>query len=216
MIDTSLLHVIFLVLCSFIAVFYLFLLLSKQRRESQCDREHEVGHSLMALGMLLMLVPANILNPSLLHWNVAVFALASFWWLMRLFLRRPLLTALRRSTGKQPSFQADAMHMLMHGGMCYQCVLMSSMALSMTHPAIAAAGAFFVSFVFLALFYGWKLSRGLQRAQLDWRQCGANLAHALMSAMMSWMFLEMILMAVRMTPLTSLLLWHQGFSSVTG
>ncbi|HEY1354570.1 MAG TPA: DUF5134 domain-containing protein [Ktedonobacteraceae bacterium] len=206
MIDTSLLHVIFLVLCSFIAVFYLFLLVSRERRESQCDREHEVGQSLMALGMLLMLVPTNILNPSLLHWNVAVFALASSWWLLRLFLRRPLLAALRRTAGLQPSLQADAMHMLMHGGMCYQCVLMSSMALSMTQPAVAASGAFFISFVFLALFYGWKLSRGLQRVRLDWRQCGANLAHALMSAMMSWMFLEMILMALRMTPLTSLLL----------
>jgi hypothetical protein len=82
--------------------------------------------------------------------------------------------------------------------MCYLFLLMNSMALSMTQPATYASSLFFVVCAFLTLFYGREVSKDFQAAKMNWLHCGANLAHVLMSAMMGWMFLEMLSMTMSM------------------
>ncbi len=77
-------------------------------------------------------------------------------------------------------------------------LLMSNMALSMTRPGIYASIIFFVSFALLTFFQSRETARHLQEAKMDWLQCGADLAQALMSSMMCWMFFEMISMTMTM------------------
>ena len=96
MTGVSLLHAIFsllcilicipicILICILIAVFFFFQLVSGCRWVSHCDAEHDVGHAMMAIGMLFMLAPAGWLSADLLHWNMLVFAAASLWWTGRL------------------------------------------------------------------------------------------------------------------------------------
>jgi hypothetical protein len=48
------------------------------------------------------------------------------------------------------------------------------------------------------LFSGREVSKDFQASKMNWLQCGANLAHVLMSSMMGWMFLEMLSMPMSM------------------
>jgi Domain of unknown function (DUF5134) len=162
------------------------------------DAENEVGHGMMALGMVFMLAPADLLPSELIDWNIILFAVASLWWTFRLLTRKPLLALLSGKNGERSTVRSDTIHVVMHMGMCYMFLLMSSMALSMTQPAIYANDLFCVSFAFLTLFYGREITKDLQAEKRDWLQCGANLAHAFMSAMMCWMFLEMLSMTMSM------------------
>lgn len=161
-----------------------------------------MGHGMMAIGMLVMLAPANWLSPNLLRWNILLFATASLWWTFRLFARKPLLALLPGKNGTSSPAQsevcADAIHVFMHGGMCYMFLLMSSMVMSMTRPATYVTCLFFVSFAFLTMFYGREITHDLRTARINWLQLGANLAHVLMSGMMCWMFLEMLSMTMTM------------------
>jgi hypothetical protein len=182
----------------FIACFYLFRLVSVRPWINHVDAENEVGHGMMAIGMMVMLAPAGSLTSDLIRWNIILFALASLWWTIRLFARRPLLAILLRIHGGHSPFRSDAIHVCMHVSMCYLFLLMSSMALSMTRPATYATSLFFVVFDFLTLFYGREVAKDFQAAKMNWLHCGANLAHVLMSAMMGWMSLEMLSMTMSM------------------
>lgn len=77
-------------------------------------------------------------------------------------------------------------------------LLLSSMAFSMTQLASSVNCIFFVSFAFLIFFYGREISKDLHAGKQDRLQLGANIAHALMSGMMCWMFLEMMAMTMSM------------------
>jgi hypothetical protein len=198
MTSLSPIHAIFSFLCTLIALFYLFRLVSGRAHLLHFDAENEIGHGLMASGMIVMLAQASDLSSELIRWNILLFAFAALWWALRLFARKPLLALGSRTHGASSPFQSDAIHVLMHVGMCYMFLLMSSMAFSMTRPAIYANCLFWVSFAFLTFFYGRAISKDLQRAKMDWLQLGANLAHLLMSGMMAWMFLEMISMTISM------------------
>jgi hypothetical protein len=181
-----------------IACFYLFRLVSVRPWINHVDAENEVGHGMMAIGMMVMLAPAGSLTSDLIRWNIILFALASLWWTFRLFARKPLLAVLLRIHGGHSPFQSDAIHVCMHVGMCYLFLLMSSMALSMTQPATYLSSLFCVVFAFLTVFYGREIAKDLRTAKLNRLQLGANSAHLLMSGMMCWMFLEMLSMTMSM------------------
>lgn len=185
-------------LCILIALFYLFRLVGGWTQFSHFDAENEVGHGLMAIGMAAMFAPAGLLTFDLIRWNILLFAIASLWWTCRLLVRKPLLALLLHKNGERSAFQSDAIHVLMHVGMCYMFLLTSNMAFSMTQPTIYANCSFFVSCAFLTFFYGREISKDLQATKIDRLQLGANVAHILMSGMMAWMFLEMISMTMRM------------------
>ena len=89
----SVLHAIFSFLCILIALFFFFRLVSGRRWVSHFDAEHEVGHGMMAIGMLFMLAPAGWFSADLFHWNMLLFAAASLWWTCRLFVRKQRLCA---------------------------------------------------------------------------------------------------------------------------
>ena len=95
----SLLHAILSLLCILIAVFFVFRLVSGCRWLSHVDAEHEVGHGMMAIGMLFMLAPAGWFSTDLLHGNMLVFAAASLWWTCRLFVRTQRLPLLLGKNG---------------------------------------------------------------------------------------------------------------------
>ncbi len=198
MTSLSPLHAIFSFLCTLITLFYLLRLVGGRAHLPHFDAENEVGHGLMAIGMTVMLAQASDLSSELVRWNIILFALASLWWTIRLFARKPLLAIGSRTNGVYSTFQSDAIHVLMHVAMCYMFLLINSMAFSMTRPAIYANCLFFVSFAFLTLFYGREISKDLRVAEIDRLQLGANLAHLLMSGIMAWMFLEMISMTMSM------------------
>jgi hypothetical protein len=181
-----------------IACFYLFRLVSVRPWIDHVDAENEVGHGVMAIGMMVMLAPAGILTSDLIRWNIILFALASLWWTFRLFARKPLLAILLRIHDGHSPFWSDAIHVYMHVGMCYMFLLMSSMALSMTQPATYLTCLFFISFAFLTVFYGREIAKDLHAAKVDKLQLGANFAHLLMSGMMCWMFLAMLAMTISM------------------
>jgi hypothetical protein len=94
----SFLHTLFVLLCILIALFFCFRLVSGGRWVSHVDAEHEVGHGMMAIGMLFMLAPAGWFSADLLHWNMLLFAAASLWWTCRLFVHKPLLALLLGKT----------------------------------------------------------------------------------------------------------------------
>ncbi|WP_338250948.1 DUF5134 domain-containing protein [Dictyobacter halimunensis] len=198
----SALHALFSFLCTLIAVFYFLRLVNGCRWVKHFDAENEIGHGMMAIGMIFMLVPAAWLSADLLHWNILLFAAAALWWTFRLFVRKPLLPLLLKKDAVHVLFQSevrsDAIHVFMHGSMCYMFLLMSSMVLSMTQPVTYVTCLLFASFAFLTLFYGRETLRDLQAASVDRLQLGANLAHVLMSGIMCWMFLEMIAMTMAM------------------
>lgn len=181
-----------------IALFYLFRLIGGHAWMRHMDVENEVGHGVMAIGMVFMFAPVAFFSTDLIRWNILLFALASLWWILRLFTRRPLLAMLLGKTGEASVFQADAIHVFMYSSMGYMFLLTNSMAFSMTKPAIALNSIFFAAFAFLTLFYGREISKNVQAGQMDRLQLGANIAHLLMSGMMGWMFLMMISMAIRM------------------
>lgn len=202
----SVLHAIFSLLCILIcipiALFFFARLVSGCRWMSYVDAEHEVGHGMMAIGMLVMLAPAGWISAELLHGMMLVFAAASLWWTCRLFVRKPLLALLVGKNGMHaliPSeVRSDALHIVMHGGMCYLFLLMGSMVVSMMPPVLDLSCLWCVLFALLSLFFGREVSHDLQAASVDRLQLGAHLAHALMSGMMCWMLLEMIAMTMAM------------------
>lgn len=192
------LSAIFSLLFLIVACFYLFRLVSVRPWIDHVDAENEVGHGMMAIGMMVMLAPAGILTSDLIRGNIILFALASLWWTIRLFARKPLLAILLRTNGGYSTFRSDAIHVFMHVGMCYMFLLMSSMAFSMTQPATYVNCLFFISFAFLTFFYGREISKDVHTTKMDRLHLGANIAHLLMSGMMCWMFLGMISMTMRM------------------
>ncbi len=194
----DLLHAFSLLVFPMIALFYLFRLIKGRTWMRHIDVENEVGHGVMAIGMVFMLAPAGLLTSDLLRWNIILFAIASLWWTFRLCARKPLLVILLGKNGEYSTFQADAIHVFMHVGMCYMFLLTSSMAFSMTQPVISANSIFFAAFAFLTLFYGREIFKDLHTAQIDRLQLGANIAHLLMSGMMGWMFFSMISMSMSM------------------
>jgi hypothetical protein len=192
------LSMIFSLLFLVVACFYLFLLASRKTWIRSLDAENEVGHAMMAIGMVFMLVPAGILTPDLIRWNVILFATAFLWFIGRLFTQKPLLAVLLRANGMRSTRRSDAIHALMHAGMGYMFLLLSNMAFSMALPATYLNCFFFVSFTFLTYFYAREVSKDVQTAKRDWLKLSANLAHVLMSGVMSWMFLEMLTMIMSM------------------
>lgn len=193
------LSAIFFLFCTLIALFYLFRLVYGRRWLHHFNAEDDVGHGLMAIGMALMFMPVENVPSDLLRWNILVFAVASLWWLLRLFVRKPLLLPAQRcSPSAHSTFQSAGILVFMHCGMCYMFLLMSSMEISMTQPAIYVTGLFFVVFAYLACCYGRELVRDLRAAPKDWLHLGTRLAHTSMSSMMSWVFLSMLLMTARM------------------
>ncbi len=198
----SVLHAIFSFLCILIALFFVLRLVNGRRWLTHFDAEKEVGHGLMAIGMLVMLAPAAGFSADLLHWNMLVFAAASLWWTCRLFVRKQSLALLLGKHGThspiQSEVRSDAIHVFMHGGMGYLFLLMGSMVVSMMQPVIDLSCLLCLLFAFLSLFFAREISQDLQAASMDWLQLGAHLAHALMSGMMCWMLLEMIGMAMAM------------------
>src|SRR5260370_41727068 len=135
-----------------IALFYLLRIIGGRAWMRHVDVENEVGHGMMAIGMVFMLAPAGLLTSDLIRWNILLFAIASLWWTFRLLARKPLLAILLGKNGAHSTFQSDAIHVFMHVGMCYMFLLTSSMAFSMTQPAISANSIFFAAFAFLTLF----------------------------------------------------------------
>ena len=206
----SLLHAIFsllgILICILIALFFFFRLVSGCRWLSHFSAEHEIGHGMMAIGMLFMLAPAGWLSADLLHGMMFLFAAASLWWTCRLCVRTQRLAPVLENNGTHSPSQSEVwsevrfevIPIFMHGGMCYLFLLMGSMILSMMQPVIYISCLLVVLFAFLALFFGREISQDLQAASVDRLQLGAHLAHALMSGMMCWMLLEMIAMTMAM------------------
>jgi hypothetical protein len=192
------LSLIFVLLFLLVAGFYLFRLVHPAIWIAHLDAESEGGHAMMAIGMIFMLVPGDWLTPFIIRWNIVLFAASALWWMVRLFTRRPLLAMFWRLRGASSTVRADAIHALMHAGMCYLFLLMSSMAFSMTAPGVAVTCLLLVAFALLTLFYGREVAKDFQATQLSWLQLGANLAHLLMSGMMCWMCLTTIFMIIRM------------------
>lgn len=151
---------------------------------------------MMALGMTFMY--AGRLPSILIGCTIILFAFTSLLWVFRLFVRKPLLSFLLDQRGEICTIQSAAIHVLTHVGMCSMFLLMSNMTLSMTQPAIYANTIFFVSFALLTFYQSRETAHHLQGAKMDWLQCGTNLAQALMSGMMCWMFFEMISMTMTM------------------
>lgn len=202
MTDTRSLRVIFAFLCTLSALFSLFRLVNGRKLLRHFDAEKEVGHGMMAVGMLFMLAPAGWLSADILSWNMFVFAAASLWWTCRIFVRKPLLALLLHKNSVHSSVQStvrsDAIHAFMHGSMCYLFLLMRSMRWSMAQPVTDVSCLLLVSFALLTFFSSRDLSQDLQAPSTDWLQLSAHLAHVLMSGMMCWMFLEMITMTMAM------------------
>lgn len=198
MTSTSSLYTFWVLLCISIACFYLFRLVCGRAWLGHFDVENEVGHGIMAIGMIFMLAPAGLLFSVLIRWNILLFASAALWWIFRLFVRKPLLALLAGRDGERTPFRSDAIHVFMHIGMCYMFFLLSSMAFSMTQLATALDYGFCFCFALLTFYYIRESYRDFQAAKKDWLQFGANLAHVLMSGMMCWMFLEMIAMTMNM------------------
>lgn len=190
------LHAIFSLLCATISCFYFFRCIYAHRWLSYFDAESEVGHAMMALGMTFMY--AGRLPSILIGCTIILFAFTSLLWVFRLFVRKPLLSFLLDQRGEICTIQSAAIHVLTHVGMCSMFLLMSNMTLSMTQPAIYANTIFFVSFALLTFYQSRETAHHLQGAKMDWLQCGTNLAQALMSGMMCWMFFEMISMTMTM------------------
>src|SRR5690348_2062941 len=90
MTSIDLLRVSGLLLFPLIALFYLFRLIGGHAWLSHFDGESEAGHTIMAIGMVFMLVPAALQTPTIVLWNVILFAAASLWFTGRLLTRRPL------------------------------------------------------------------------------------------------------------------------------
>lgn len=180
-----------------LAVLYLSRLLWDRQRVRPVDAENEVGHALMALGMAFMLTQPDPAS-NLLQWSAVLFAVAAVWWAVRFCLQRPVCAFLCRQTGVSSPRQSDVLHMCAHAGMAYMFLLMGSMALSMMPGASLALSLFALFFACLTCFYGCKSVRDLLLARRAWLQSGADLAHALMSAVMCWMFLRMFMMTMSM------------------
>lgn len=142
MIDTSPLSLTLIMCCLLIALFYLYRLGRGRRWLRAFDVENEIGHGMMAVGMIFMLVPGSVLSPSLIYWNMLVFAGATLWWTVRLLTHKPVLALVWRQHERCSPAQSDALHILMHAGMCYMFLLMSSMA----YLAICLTCLFFVAF----------------------------------------------------------------------
>jgi hypothetical protein len=198
MANISPLSAFWLLLFVLITLFYLFRLTAFLIWMRRFDAESEVGHGLMALGMVFMLAPLGLQTPDIVRWNIMLFTFASLWFSGRLLVRKPLLAIFLRTNGEHSSRQADAIHVFMYVGMAYMFLLMDNMLFSMIPPAIYANCIFFVAFAFLLLSYGREIGKDLQATRIDWLKLGADIAHALMSGVMGWMFLEMISMTMRM------------------
>jgi len=191
----SLLWSLVFLLC---ALLYLYRILWSYQHMRPCDAENEVGHALMALGMALMLTQPSGPASNLLQWGIVLFAAASLWWALRLCLQKPVSAFLRRHIGASSPRQSDLVHMCTHVGMSYMFVLMGSMALSMTAWASLCIALFALFFAFLTCFSGREIVRDLLLAKRDWLQCATDLVHALMGAVMCWMFLRMLMMTMSM------------------
>lgn len=191
-------HVFGLFVFPLIALFYLLRLARGRAWMGRFDVESEVGHALMALGMVCMLAPSVLFIPQILFWNVLLFAVASLWFIGRLVLQRPLLSGILLMSVPFSTFQADAIHVLMSAGMCYMFLLMSNMALSMFPLALPVTSGFGLIFLLLSFFYSRESIKDVQAPGKNWLQCGANLAHTLMCVGMLWMFLNMISMNMNM------------------
>lgn len=200
MIGPGLLSPLLALCCLLIALFYLFRLVRGRRWLPHFDAENEGGHGIMAVGMMFMLAPVNILTPDLIRWNIVLFVVATLWWTARLLMHKPVLALLAGRSDIPSPAQSDALHILMHGGMCFMFLLMSSMAFSMTLPAIYVTCSLFLAFVFLTVFYGREVARDGRSLTKNWFRLGANVAHLLTSGIMCWMFLEMLTMVLRMSP----------------
>jgi hypothetical protein len=181
-----------------LAAFYLSRILWYRQRMRSFDAENEVGHALMALGMAYMLAQPSGSPSNLLWWTIALFAAASLWWAVRLCLQKPISAFLLRQTGRPSQRQSDVFHLCTHAGMSYMFLLMGSMAFSMTLWARPVISLFALFFAFLTCFSGREIIRDFLLANRDWLQCGTDLAHALMSGVMCWMFLKMLLMTMSM------------------
>jgi hypothetical protein len=181
-----------------IALFYLFRLVGCRGQIRHFDAESEAGHGVMAIGMVFMLAPLGSLTPGIILWNIIVFAIGSLWFTGRLFARQSLLALLLHKNGAHAMPQSDAIHVFMYVGMGYMFLLISSMSFSMALPVVALNYGFCLSFALLLLQYCREISKDLQIAKMDWLKLGADVAHALMSGVMSWMFIGMIFMTMRM------------------
>jgi hypothetical protein len=108
MTDTRSLHVIFAFLWTLNSLFSLFRRVRGRKVLRHFDAEKEVGHGMMAIGVLFMLAPAGWLSADILSWNMFVFAAASLWWTCRLFVRKPLLALLlQKNLGWQACLEQD-------------------------------------------------------------------------------------------------------------
>ena len=198
MTSIDLLHAFGLLLFPLIALFYLFRLIGGRAWLSHFDGESEAGHAIMATGMVFMLAPAVLQTPTIVLWNVILFAAASLWFVGRLLTRRPLLALVSRKNRVASAFQADAIHVFMNAGMCYMFLMMRSMVFSMMPLAVSLDYGFCLAFLLLTLFYAREVARDVQPVKKDWLALGANVAHVLMSGGMVWMFLGMISMNMSM------------------
>lgn len=198
MTSIDLLHAFGLLLFPLIALFYLFRLIGGRAWLSHFDGESEAGHAIMATGMVFMLAPAVLQTPTIVLWNVILFAAASLWFVGRLLTRRPLLALVSQKNRVASSFQADAIHVFMNAGMCYMFLMMRSMVFSMMPLAVSLDYGFCLAFLLLTLFYAREVARDVQPVKKDWLALGANVAHVLMSGGMVWMFLGMISMNMSM------------------
>lgn len=192
------LSVVWSLLFMLIAFFYAFGLVSSRAWIHHGDAGSEVGHGMMAIGMTFMLTPLGVLNFHVIRWNIILFALASLWFIGRVLARKPLLAIVSRTTVGHYTVRADAIHVFMNVGMSYMFLLMSSMTFSMTLLAIYLNFTFLLSFAFLTVCSVRKVSADLQIAKMNWQKLGTDTAGALMSGVMSWMFIEIISMTIRM------------------
>lgn len=192
------LHAFWSLLCAIIALFYLFRLVGYRAQVHHFDAENEVGHGMMAVGMTFMLAPVGLLTSDIILWNSVLFAVASLWFTGRLLVRKPLLAMLLGKKGEHSTFQSDVIHVFTHAGMCYMFLLMSSMTFSMSQPVMAINYIVCFAFAFLTLFSVREISKDFQTATMDRVKLGADLAHVFMNGIMSWMFIEMISMTMRM------------------
>ncbi len=120
----GILHAMLSFLCILIAMFFFFRLVSGCRWVSHVDAENEVGHAMMAIGMLVMLAPAGWFSADLFQWNMLVFAAASLWWTCRLVVRTQRFALLVEKNGMhspiQSEVRSDAIHIVCMGA-CATC-----------------------------------------------------------------------------------------------
>lgn len=198
MMGFNLLTALGMLVCLVIACFYLLRLINNRRWLRHFDVENEIGHGIMAVGMVYMLAPTNLFPPDILDWSILLFALASFWWLLRLCVHRPILAIVLGRSEERSPISSDAIHVITYVGMCLMFVLMRSMAFSMTSLAISLIRIFFALFAVLTVFYGREVFRELRAVKVDWLTLSANIAHVLMNGIMCWMFFEMVSMSMTM------------------